>query len=194
MSTTKVLQVDVTGRPVGLISWRRAVVLLLDNRAIALENDGEKVIRSPNLEVPRPLIIQTPTYVHLRPLRDNQIVKRVLFARDKYECQYCGTSVTRSSGTIDHVKPRAAFVREGRPSSDAHTWDNVVVACVKCNTKKGDRLPRECRMMPKTTPKKPNYVQTLWAGKVYHPIHAQYVADYYSVDPDTLMTKKVNRP
>lgn len=192
MSNAKVLQVDVSGRPVGFISWRRAVSLLYDGRATSLLDDEDTILRSPSVEMYKPLIIQMPSYVKLRPLKDNQIVKRVLFARDRYECQYCGTSVTRSTGTIDHIKPRDYFVREGRPRSDAHTWDNVVVSCVKCNTHKGNRLPHECKMYPRTAPKKPSYVQTLWAGKVYHPIQADYVADWYKVDPDTLLTYSVD--
>jgi len=127
--------------------------------------------------------------VKLRPLRDNQVIKRVLFARDKYQCQYCGTSLTRHTATIDHVKPRSAFVREGRPTSDAHTYTNCVTCCAKCNTKKGDRLPYECGMMPVSDPKVPNYVQVLWAGKIYCPIQAEYVSMYFKIDKETLLAR-----
>lgn len=187
----RVLHVDVTGRPIGFISWPRAIALLWQERAVALHEDENKILRSPSLEFNYPLIIQTADYVRLRPLRNNSIVKRVLYARDNYQCQYCGKEVTRSSGSIDHVKPRSKFIAEGRPAADANTWDNVVVSCVKCNTKKGDRLPMECGMMPMTTPKKPDYVAVHWAGKNYHPIQAEYVATYFKVDPETLVAKKL---
>jgi len=187
---SRVLQVDVSGRPIGLIPWHRAVNLIWQDRATAFLEDGTRVISSPSLDFPYPIIVQTHSYVKLRPLRDNQIVKRVLFARDNYECQYCGKEVTLSTGTVDHVKPRARFLYEGLPAARAHTWDNVVVSCVKCNTKKGSRLPYECGMMPKNSPKKPNYVMTIWAGKVRNPIHAKYIAEWYNVDPETLIARR----
>jgi len=187
---SRVLQVDVSGRPIGLIPWHRAVNLIWQERATAFLEDGTRVISSPSLDFPYPIIVQTHSYVRLRPLKDNQIVKRVLFARDNYACQYCGKEVTLTTGTIDHVKPRARFLAEGLPSANAHTWDNVVVACVRCNTKKGDRLPYECGMMPKVSPKKPNYVMTIWAGKVKNPVHAKYIAEWYNVDPETLIARR----
>jgi 5-methylcytosine-specific restriction endonuclease McrA len=190
--SNKVLVTDVTGRPVNTTSWQRAVVLLLSNEAYLIEKDGDKFLRSPSISVPKPLIIQTQGYVALKPLPDNKIVRRVLYARDDWECQYCGKEINMKTGTVDHVKPKAAFVREGRKASDAHTWDNVVTSCEKCNTKKGDRLPYQCGMQPKKTPRKPSYVQTLWAGKAFHPIQAEYIAMYHSkeIDISQLVTTK----
>lgn len=187
---TRVLQVDVSGRPIGLISWQRAVCMLYQGSAQVLEAEDD-FWKSPNLDIPRALIIQTEDYIKLRPLRDNYIIKRVLFARDNWECQYCGRSITMSTGTKDHVKPQAAFEREGRSRTDANTWDNVTTACGPCNHKKGDRLPRECGMYPKTTPRKPTYIQTMWAGKGFHPIQAEYVAAYYKVDPNALIASEI---
>jgi len=88
------------------------------------------------------------------------------------------------TGTIDHVKPKVAFIREGRKASDAHTWDNVVTCCSSCNTKKGDKLPYQCNMHLSKAPKKPSFVQTLWAGKSFHPIQAEYIAMYHPKEID----------
>src|SRR3990167_1882926 len=170
---SRVLQVDISGRPLGLISWQRAVNMIYQGNAVALEVEDGKYWRSPSLAIPVALIIQTEDYVKLRPLKDNHIIKRVLFARDNYKCQYCFKDVTLSTGTTDHVKPKSKFVASGRPASDAHTWDNVVLACEKCNLKKDNRLPMECGMHLKKAPRKPDYVQVLWAGKIYHSIHAK---------------------
>ena len=194
MSSTRVLQIDISGRPIGLIAWHRAATMLWDGRATAIEVEDGKYWRSPSTSIPKSRIIQTHDYVKLRPLRDSQVIKRVLFARDKYECQYCSKPLTRHTATIDHVKPRSSFLREGRPVSDAHTYSNCVTCCSKCNTKKGSRLPYECGMMPRKVPVVPNYVHVLWAGKLYCPIQAEYVSMYFKIDKDTLFVNPVRTP
>jgi 5-methylcytosine-specific restriction endonuclease McrA len=192
MSTARVLQIDVSGRPIGLIAWHRAAMLLWDGRATAIEVVDGQYWRSPSVSIPKSRIIQTHDYVKLRPLKDSQVIKRVLFARDKYKCAYCEKQLTRHTATIDHVKPRSRFIREGGKASDAHTYTNCVTCCAKCNTKKGDRLPYECGMMPKITPVVPSYVQVLWAGKLYCPVQAEYVSMYFKIDKDTLLARPIS--
>lgn len=189
MGSTRVLTVDISGKPCGLVTWFRAATLLWDGRATPIEVIDNQFWHSPSVNIPRSRIIQIHDYVKLRPMKDNQIVKRVLFARDNYQCQYCGKDLTRSTATIDHVKPKSKFVDEGRPASDANTYSNCVASCAKCNNKKGNRLPYECGMMPKTTPKTPSYVQVLWSGRIYCPVQAEYVAEYFKVDKKTLLVK-----
>jgi 5-methylcytosine-specific restriction endonuclease McrA len=52
--------------------------------------------------------------------------------------------------TIDHVIPRS--------KGGTHTWDNVVIACATCNSKKGDRFLHEIGMKLKTQPKAPTHL------------------------------------
>jgi len=59
------------------------------------------------------------------------LARRAVFARDAWKCQYCGGLAE----TVDHLVPRS---RGG-----AHSWENVVAACKKCNSRKRDRLPVE---------------------------------------------------
>ena len=55
--------------------------------------------------------------------------------------------------TFDHVVPRS---RGGKT-----TWDNIVTACFKCNTKKGSRTPAEMGWKLKKVPKKPYWHPTI---------------------------------
>jgi 5-methylcytosine-specific restriction endonuclease McrA len=55
--------------------------------------------------------------------------------------------VTRAEGTFDHVVPR----RLGGTTC----WENIVMACVPCNQKKGGRTPEQARMKLATRPVKP---------------------------------------
>ena len=53
----------------------------------------------------------------------------MFYKRDGNKCQYCNS--TRNL-TIDHIIPKC---RGGQDS-----WENLVVSCSSCNTKKGDKL------------------------------------------------------
>jgi len=74
--------------------------------------------------------------------------KRVLFNRDDWKCQYCGTPVTTSTATIEHVFPQS---RGGMT-----TWQNCVTACSPCNRRKKNRTPEEAGMCLLSQPKAPS--------------------------------------
>ena len=57
--------------------------------------------------------------------------RRNLFLRDKFECQYCHTTLSCDKLTFDHVVPRS---RGGDTS-----WENIVTCCPKCNVRKASR-------------------------------------------------------
>ena len=62
----------------------------------------------------------------------------------KLLCQYCGSG---KHLTLDHVMPRS--------KGGSHTWDNVVAACERCNSRKGDCTLFEAGMQLRTKPKAP---------------------------------------
>jgi 5-methylcytosine-specific restriction endonuclease McrA len=85
--------------------------------------------------------------------KDVRFSRRNIFDRDRSSCQYCGKRFSKMDLTIDHVVPRS---RGGKD-----TWDNVVLACVKCNVKKGDRLPHEAGLTLTRPPGRPQWVPYL---------------------------------
>jgi 5-methylcytosine-specific restriction endonuclease McrA len=62
----------------------------------------------------------------------------VLFNRDNWKCQYCGTKLGWHNITIDHVMPAS---RGGGTS-----WLNCVSACRPCNRRKDCKTPDEAGM------------------------------------------------
>jgi len=66
----------------------------------------------------------------------------MIYERDDHTCQYCGAT---KHLTIDHVIPRS------RGGQD--TWENMVVACSTCNTKKGNTLLEQTGMKLRRVPK-----------------------------------------
>ena len=84
-------------------------------------------------------------YVRVPRAVKRRISRRALFARDGWNCVYCGSSGGRL--TLDHVIPRS----RGGDS----VWENVVTACAPCNLRKGDRLPEEVAMSLPRPPRAP---------------------------------------
>lgn len=188
MPTTLVC--DITAAPVGLVPMNEAVAQVALGQAQSLMVNEERRFRSMCLDLPAPVVIGLPMAVPLTALQRKRPTRRVIVARDDFRCQYCGCDVTLRGGqehtaTVDHVKPKSRFARPG----DAHTWENVTTACAACNRRKADKLPMECGMYPRRTPREPSYVQARWAGRLRAPEHVAWVADYYRLDPDILRVR-----
>jgi 5-methylcytosine-specific restriction endonuclease McrA len=131
MGTALVL--NATYEPLGVVSARRAVVLVLGEKADLLHASGDQV-HSERLTVPVPSVIRLRYVVKVPFVRRAALNRRAVFARDGSRCQYC----TAPAESIDHVVPRS---RGGE-----HAWENVVAACRPCNTAKRDRTPDEAGM------------------------------------------------
>ncbi len=144
-----VLVLNATYEPLNVVSVRRAVVLLLKEKAELVEA-AEARLRAERIEVPVPLVIRLVTYVRV-PRRFNlPVSRRTVLSRDNYTCQYCGVQPGKSELTIDHVLPRS------RGGGD--TWENVVAACGPCNRRKGNRTPAEAGMPLRREPYRPRYI------------------------------------
>ena len=141
----RVLVLNASYEPINVCTIRRATVLLLKARAELLEH-GDEPLRSERLRLDRPCVIRLVRYVRIpRDVHRRKITRKAVLARDAYTCQYCGREA--AGLTVDHVVPRS----RGGPQA----WDNIVAACAPCNRKKGNRLPREARMVLRTSPKAP---------------------------------------
>ena len=123
------LVLNATYEPINVCTVRRAVVLLLKDKAEVIEH-GDWDLRSATATLKRPVVIRLVTYVRIpRDTHRRKITRRAVFARDEWTCQYCGS---RSNLTVDHVVPKS----KGGGSS----WDNIVASCAPCNRRKGDAL------------------------------------------------------
>jgi len=124
------LVLNATYEPLSIVSVRRAVVLVLDERAELVHGTG-RVLHSEFLEVDEPSVVRLSRYVHVPRLRRRGFSRRAVLHRDDHRCQYCGSRAE----SVDHVVPRS---RGG-----THDWENVVAACRHCNTRKSDSSPEE---------------------------------------------------
>jgi 5-methylcytosine-specific restriction endonuclease McrA len=140
--------------PLTFVSIRRAVVLLLKEKAELVESHVERTLRAERGSYPYPLVIRLLTYIKIPPRLSLPVSRRWVLRRDGYACQYCGR--TDVELTMDHVLP----VSRGGQT----TWTNVVAACVPCNRKKANRTPEEAGMHLRMQPFKPLYVALALVG------------------------------
>src|SRR5438046_6802568 len=118
----RVLVLNATYEPINVCTVRRAVVLLLKEKAEVIER-SEFELHSATTTLARPIVIRLVSYVRIpRHTHRRKITRRAVFARDHWTCQYCGS---RSNLTVDHVVPRS---KGGRSS-----WENIVASCAPCN-------------------------------------------------------------
>jgi 5-methylcytosine-specific restriction endonuclease McrA len=151
---------------VHVTSARRALILLYGDHARVVTEDYAthsfgswrelstametvKKITTPSFEIAVPEVIMLTEFSKYPP-RHVKFSRRNIYLRDHFTCQYCGTVPPREELTIDHVIPRS---RGGKT-----VWENVVLACVRCNMKKGNRLPEEAGLVLLTKPEKPHWL------------------------------------
>jgi len=119
---------------------------LLENMAKA--NHPRVLKISCGLEVRGPDVIRLVNYYEV-PELEIRLTRRNLMLRDNSTCQYCNKKVSSSNFSIDHVMPKS---RGGKGS-----WENLVVACLKCNITKRDRTPKEAGFVLISKPSKPKW-------------------------------------
>ncbi len=143
--------------PLSLWPWQEAVkAVFLDRVEVIAEY--EHVVRSPSFEMRLPSVISLRDYICQD--RPPAFTRFNVFLRDGFACLYCGAA---HDLTFDHLTPRS---KGGRT-----TWENIVTACGPCNLRKGGRTPREARMFPARTPRRPNMHELQAMGRRFPPHH-----------------------
>lgn len=142
----RVLVLNQDYSPLTVCTAERAFLLIYAEKAERVHDDPTQILRTVSREYKMPSVIRLQKYIYV-PFKSVLLSRQNVFKRDRQECQYCGS--TRDL-TLDHVMPRS---RGGNSS-----WLNLVTACKKCNSYKGDRTPEEADMPLQNQPFKPSYV------------------------------------
>ena len=117
-------------------------------RDLSANAPDHEVVTTISFKIRIPRVIVLLVFDRL-PKKEVKFTRHNVFERDKNTCQYCGEIFDRSALNLDHVVPRD---RGGNT-----TWENVVCSCIPCNTRKGNRLPREAHMSLIRKPKRPKW-------------------------------------
>jgi 5-methylcytosine-specific restriction endonuclease McrA len=169
VSDVLVLNADaqpVSYLPLSAIEWKEAITYMWLDKVEVLEWYDDWVVRSSSWETRVPSVIMLKEFMRRR--RRPRFSKTNLYIRDLYTCQYCSKEFSRSHLTLDHVRPLSLGGKT--------RWDNIVAACQRCNSLKGNKL----KMKPKRMPYEPDYYELVSKRKqldfnVRHPVWNRYL-------------------
>lgn len=138
--------------PLAVVSFRRALVLVLNQKATVLASSGIDVVHSASASFEVPSVILLSRYIRVPLSRQIPVSRRGVLRRDGHRCAYCG----RSADTVDHVQPKSRGGLE--------TWENLVASCLRCNNKKGNRTLTELGWQLGFVPRTPSGLSWLVRG------------------------------
>lgn len=139
----KTLVLNAGFEPMSVVSFKRAVVLVLTGRADVIVEDRTAMIRSASTAMHHPSVIVLNRYIRPPSRKVLPLSRRGVLRRDDFTCAYCRSRAT----TVDHVLPRS---RGG-----GNSWENLVACCLECNARKGSRTPAEMGWALHVTPRAP---------------------------------------
>jgi 5-methylcytosine-specific restriction endonuclease McrA len=149
---TAVLFLDSDYRPLRVESWERAICDFFLGKVEVLHYSHDKTIQGASRAYPMPSVVRVLKRFKRERIRI-KFSRLNIYARDRFTCQLCGQKFMAEDLTFDHVIPRS---KGGRT-----TWENIVTACVGCNSKKADRTLAEAGMRLLSKPKKPTYLPSV---------------------------------
>lgn len=135
-----VLQISQSFEPMAFCSARRALTLVMKDKAIVIETMDREV--RPGM--PYPSVIKLREYIHI-PHKMQTLSRKNVLLRDRNVCQYCEVKFHPSELTLDHVIPKSLGGRD--------SWENLVACCSKCNRRKANKTCEECGMFPLHKPR-----------------------------------------
>lgn len=137
-----VLALDASGLPRKWINYEDAVSYFAKDMVVWSLGDTVATFRGGLQNNGVMSVIETPSIIAVKGKgfsldRASRVAltNKTLFARDRHVCAYCGNKFVSSHLSRDHIHPVS---RGGE-----NIWMNCVTACIKCNTQKGARTPKE---------------------------------------------------
>jgi 5-methylcytosine-specific restriction endonuclease McrA len=151
MERTILLNSDFTF--LNTISWKRAVCLMIKNKVEVITETSQRIATvDSGFEIFVPKVLRLLHLVRTVYTRKAAFTPKNLLVRDKHTCQYCGNKSKKL--TIEHVIPQS---RGGKTN-----FENCVIACESCNSRKGNKTPREARMPLKSRPYQPMIIELIY--------------------------------
>lgn len=155
-----VLVLNRLWQAVNVIAAKRAFSLLISGNAQVVHNESEdfrvydamdwidfskynpslnqdEMVHTVRQSIRVPKIILLSVFDKV-PTKELKLTRKNVFERDKQRCQYCGKRFETEDLNLDHVIPRS--------HGGKTTWENIVCSCIKCNSRKANRLPHEASM------------------------------------------------
>ncbi|MGH9297216.1 MAG: HNH endonuclease, partial [Acidimicrobiales bacterium] len=87
--TGRALILNASYEPLSVVSARRALVLVLTEKAMLVHGTGHD-FRSARAAYPEPSVVRLVHYVRVPHQSRVAVTRRSVFVRDGHRCQYCG--------------------------------------------------------------------------------------------------------
>ena len=143
------LLLNATYEPLKVVHWQKAITLWCQGK-VEVISTYEREVRSVSFSFKMPSVIRLLRYIKIKRQIDYVPFSRAnIYARDEHTCQYCAKIFSEAELNLDHVMPRD---KGGRT-----TWENIVTSCIRCNTRKANKLPHEANMHPLRKPAAPRW-------------------------------------
>ena len=152
---------------VQIADWQDVMSLLYREHAVVIDKDyntynfdqwreiSEMMEESPGgfvhtetFKIKIPDVISLLKYDKV-PHKQAKFNRKTLYSQYNNTCCYCNKKFHSKDINLDHVLPRC----KGGKSE----WKNVVVSCIKCNSKKNDMTPKEAGMTMHYQPYEPKW-------------------------------------
>lgn len=148
----KSLLLDKNYMAIGIVDWRKAVKLLVKQKADPIGSGCVKIVPCSITKYEIPSIIRLRTVTAKKYLFNYvKFSKKYLLMRDNYKCQYCNALLPASICTIDHVFPKS---KGGKTD-----YLNCVTCCKECNKTKNNKTLEESGLKLLSFPKKPRLME-----------------------------------
>ena len=111
----RALVLNATELPLAVVPARRAVVLVLKEKAEVVQSNGA-IFHSERIALEAPSVVRLRHFVHVPFRAHAPLTRRAVFARDGWQCQYCGATAEN----VDHVVPKSRgglVIVDGGPRS-----------------------------------------------------------------------------
>lgn len=159
LETSRCVVLNASYEPLSIVTAKRALLLILEGKAVAVEEHPTLEVRSVSRRFKVPLTVALKVYIQGRRVFHSKatLTQRNLFMRDNNTCQYCNRHRhelrQKEFLTRDHIVPEY----RGGPS----TWSNLVTACSTCNNKKANHNLEDIDMRLLKKPTTPTIFE-LW--------------------------------
>ncbi|MCU0326479.1 MAG: HNH endonuclease [Spirosomaceae bacterium] len=145
----KVLVLNSDYSALSICTVPKAFLLVYLEKADLVAESSTAQLHTINATYPMPSVIRLHKYVHV-PYKGVMLSRQNVFRRDSNKCVYCGS---HEDLTLDHLIPKS---KGGKTN-----WDNLVTACRRCNSRKGDNTPEEAGLKLPRKPFKPSFIMFL---------------------------------
>lgn len=165
--TADVLVLNKQFLPIQIADWQKVLSLVFQGHAEAVDENYRTYdyadwcelskamadnpagfVHTPTLRIAIPEVVRLTRYERM-PTSEVKFTRSNVYEHFRNKCAYCGNKFSTKELNLDHVIPSS---KGGKT-----TWENIVLACIPCNSRKADKTPAEAGMKLLVRPERPKW-------------------------------------